>query len=147
LIKEYTTPEGSKVRQIGPMIYGYSVTIGPDGKPHVKEFGNVRPSETGTYPILSSEREPMVDITTTDKEIKVVAEIPGVNKENIKINVYDSSVEIITDDPERKYHEIVDLPADADIESARSKYNNGILKITFNKKEQAKPKGKEIKVE
>src|SRR5574337_2006 len=26
----------------GPYYYGYSVTIGPDGKPVVKEYGNVR---------------------------------------------------------------------------------------------------------
>lgn len=147
LIREYTTPEGGKVRQIGPIVYGYSMTMGPDGKPHIKEFGNVRPSAMGTSPILSGEREPLVDITTTDNEVKVVAEMPGVKKESIKVNAYDSSVEIIADDPQRKYHEVVDLPAEADIESATSKYNNGILEITFNKKEQAKPKGREVKVD
>jgi HSP20 family protein len=33
LIREYTTPGGGKVREVGPMIYGYSMTVGPDGKP------------------------------------------------------------------------------------------------------------------
>jgi HSP20 family protein len=33
LIREYETPEGGKVREIGPFVYGYSMTIGPDGKP------------------------------------------------------------------------------------------------------------------
>lgn len=33
LIKEYETPEGGKVREVGPIVYGYSMTIGPDGKP------------------------------------------------------------------------------------------------------------------
>ncbi len=42
LIKEYETEEGSKVRKVGPIVYGYSMTIGPDGKPHVREFGNVK---------------------------------------------------------------------------------------------------------
>ena len=32
LIKEYETPEGAKVREVGPIVYGYSMTIGPDGK-------------------------------------------------------------------------------------------------------------------
>ena len=58
-----------------------------------------------------------------------------------------SSVEITTSIPKRKYHRIVDLPPDADIETARSNYNNGKLEITFNKKKETKPKGKEIKVE
>ena len=44
LIREYETKNGDKVREIGPIVYGYSMTIGPDGKPHVREFGNVKPS-------------------------------------------------------------------------------------------------------
>jgi HSP20 family protein len=147
LVREYTTPDGAKVREVGPIVYGYSMTIGADGKPHVKEFGNVRPSASGTSPILSSEREPLVDISTNDKEIKVIVEMPGVKKENIKVNAYDSSVEISTDDPQRKYHEVINLPSEADIETASSKYNNGILEVVFNKKQQSKPKGKEVKVE
>lgn len=42
LIKEYETPEGAKVREVGPIVYGYSMTIGPDGKPNIQEFGNVK---------------------------------------------------------------------------------------------------------
>ncbi len=38
LVREYETPEGSKVREYGPFVYGYSMTIGPDGKPKVREF-------------------------------------------------------------------------------------------------------------
>jgi HSP20 family protein len=146
LVREYTTPEGAKVREVGPIVYGYSMTIGPDGKPHVKEFGNVKASGMGTS-ILSSEREPLVDISNSNKEVKVIVEMPGVKKENIKVNAYDSSVEISTDDPQRKYHEVIDLPQEADIETATSRYNNGILEIVFNKKQQSKPKGKEVKVE
>ena len=54
-------PEGAKVREIGPFVYGYSMTIGPDGKPRVKEFGNVKSPQTGgrgfmKTPTISSER-------------------------------------------------------------------------------------------
>lgn len=149
MVREYTTPEGAKVKDIGPIVYGYSMTIGPDGKPHVKEFGNVRSSSAlgGPSRMISSEREPLVDITTSDKDVKVVIEMPGVKKENIKINAYDSSVEVTTDDPQRKYHEVIDLPPEANIETAKSLYNNGILEIVFNKKQQTKPAGKEIKID
>jgi len=151
LIREYETPEGGKVREVGPIVYGYSMTIGPDGKPRVKEFGNVKsPMRSGGFfrtPMISSEREPMSDITTTDKEVKVAIELPGVSKEYIKINAYDGTVEVTTTDPKRKYHEVIEIPPETDIETAKSSYNNGILEITFKKKTQAKPKGKEIKVE
>jgi HSP20 family protein len=151
LVKEYETPEGGKVREVGPIVYGYSMTIGPDGKPNIREFGNVKSPFAGRglfeQPSISSEREPLVDISSTDREVKVIVEMPGIKKENIKINAYENSVEIISDDPERKYHKVIDLPPEADIETVKSIYNNGILEIVFNKKKQTKPKGKEIKVE
>jgi HSP20 family protein len=82
----------------------------------------------------------------TDKEVKVVVEMPGVRREDIKINAFDNSVEIsTTEGAPRRYHRIVELPADADANTAKSTYNNGILEIVFSKR--AKPKGKEIKVE
>lgn len=153
LIREYETPGGGKVREMGPFVYGYSMTIGPDGKPRVREFGNVRSPLAGfglgatTRPLISSEREPLADITAKDMEIKVILEMPGVNKENIKINAYDTTLEVRSDDPQRKYHEVIDLPPEADVETARSTYKNGILEIVFDKKKESKPKGKDIKIE
>src|SRR6476469_1778160 len=146
LVREYQTSEGGKVREVGPIVYGYSMTIGPDGKPHVKEFGNVKAGRniTGQYlgakPQISAEREPLSDITTTEKEVKVVLEMPGIMKEDIKINAYDEKVEIKTaDSSERKYHKILDLPKQADLETTRSSYNNGILEVTFDKNKEPKP--------
>ena len=86
LVGEYNTPQGGKVREVGPIVYGYSMTIGPDGKPKVREFGNVKSSRGFggfTRPEISGEIEPLVDVTTTDKEVKVVAEMPGITKDNI----------------------------------------------------------------
>jgi HSP20 family protein len=155
LVKEYQTPGGDKVREYGPFIYGYSMTVGPDGKPKVKEFGNLKsPFSSGkqgsffTRPLISSEREPLADVTITDKHVKLAVEMPGVSKENIKINLYDNSLELTTTGTEeRKYHEVIEIPPEADIETATSTYKNGILEITFKKKEQSKPKGKQINIE
>ncbi|MER5174766.1 MAG: archaeal heat shock protein Hsp20 [Candidatus Nitrosocosmicus sp.] len=159
LVREYQTPEGDKVREIGPIVYGYSMTIGPDGKPHVREFGNVKSlggsvsggtgfagGNVGT-PQITAEREPLADVNTSDNEVKVVLEMPGIKKEDIKINAYDGAVEVTANDPQRKYHKKIELPHDADIETARSIYNNGVLEVTFNKKRDVKPKGKEIKID
>jgi HSP20 family protein len=38
-------------------------------------------------------------VNTTDKAVKVVTEIPRIDKQNIKVNAYDNSVEITTNDP------------------------------------------------
>jgi HSP20 family protein len=148
LVREYNTPQGGKVREVGPIVYGYSMTIGPDGKPKVREFGNVKSSRGFggmTRPEISGEIEPLVDVTSTDKEVKVVAEMPGITKDNIRINVHDGTLEVKSEDPQRKYHRTIEIPPETDIETAKSAYNNGILEITFKKKEQTK--GKTIKVE
>ena len=148
LVREYKTPEGAKVREYGPFVYGYSMTVGPDGRPKVREFGNVKSplregqGRFGTRPLISSEREPLVDISTTDKEIRVVVEMPGVSKENIKINAYNNTLEVTAQEGDaKKYHETIEPPNEADLATARSKYNNGILEITFNKKDKSKPIG------
>ena len=159
LVREYETKEGVKVREVGPIVYGYSMTIGPDGKPQVREFGNLK--SLGNSKInnigrqvdqsssqISAERDPLVDVNTTEKEIKVVVEMPGIKKTDIQIKAYDSQVEVTTSkDSQRKYHKNIDLPEQADLETARSVYNNGILEITFDKKKVNKPAGKAIKVD
>jgi HSP20 family protein len=156
LVREYQTPEGEKVREVGPIVYGYSMTIGPDGKPHVREFGNVKSpvgrmggDTRGINPQISAEREPLADINSTDKEVKVVIEMPGIKKEDIKIKAYDGAVEVTSNstNSQRKYHKTIELPDNTDIETARSAYNNGILEVTFDKKKTERPKGREIKIE
>jgi len=152
LIREYETSDGEKVKEIGPIVYGYSMTVGPDGKPRVKEFGNIKSPMSGGQPKfgvprISSEREPLTDISTTPTEVKVAIEMPGVSKENIKIRANDNKVEVESIDPKRKYHEVIEIPPEADIETVKSTYNNGILEIVFGKKEQKGSQGKEIKIE
>ena len=98
VVREYNTPQGGKVREVGPIVYGYSMTIGPDGKPKVREFGNVRVPDIGCKgyaagPQITAEREPLADVMTSDKQVKVVVEMPGVTKENIKVIVHDNSLE------------------------------------------------------
>jgi HSP20 family protein len=51
------------------------MTVRPDSKPKIKEFGNVKsPFNIGTRadfftkPLISSERQPLADVTTTDNE-------------------------------------------------------------------------------
>jgi HSP20 family molecular chaperone IbpA len=88
---ERKLPDGSTVRQYGPYIYGYSMTMGPDGKPVVREFGNVKPSRRrGMFGLPeaklepSETREPLVDVVEDGESARVVAELPGVEKKDIQ---------------------------------------------------------------
>ena len=149
LIRERELPDGSKVREWGPFVYGYSVTIGPDGKPQVREFGNVKPgAELGRPRIdIKEEREPLVDIMAADGEVKVIAELPGADKKDIKLEGTENSLVISVDTPERKYYKEVELPAKVDPKKAKSSYKNGVLEVTLGKRKEEKPKGEPIKIE
>ncbi len=131
-------PDGSKVREWGPFVYGYSVRIGPDGKPEVREFGNVKPERRLGAPRINirEKREPLVDIMQTDSEVKVVAELPGVEKQDIKLHGTENTLAISVDTPERKYHKKVELPAKVDTKKTKASYKNGVLEVTLQKKKE-----------
>lgn len=119
-------------------IRGFSVNIGPDGKPKIQEFGN-RPirSAKGTSTI-SDEREPLTDIIEGDSDIAITIEIPGVEKDNIDLNVTEETLEIKVDAPERKYHKVLNLPNKVKTKSTKATYKNGILDIVLDKKDNKK---------
>lgn len=143
-IRERTLPDGTKVREWGPFVYGYSMKIGSDGKPQIREFGNVKPSARFGRPRIDikEKREPLVDVLTTNGEVKVVAELPGVEKKDIKLDGTESSLTISVDTPERKYYKKVELPAKVDIKKTKASYKNGVLEVTLQKKKE--PEGEPI---
>ncbi|MGD8505478.1 MAG: Hsp20/alpha crystallin family protein, partial [Candidatus Bathyarchaeota archaeon] len=141
------------VRELGPFVYGYNMTIGPDGKPKIQEFGNVKPSlKPAPFGIskprldVREEREPLVDLMATDKEVKVIAELPGVEKEDIKLHGTEDTLTISVDTPKRKYYKELELPAKVDPKSAKTSYKNGVLEVTLKKTEKKKPKGEPIEI-
>ena len=129
----------------GPYYYGYTMTIGPDGKPTVREYGNVKPDLLPT----SETREPLVDTLVDEKEgvIKLVAEMPGVEKKDIKVVVQDKTVQIDAEHDMKKYHVKVPIKPKFDENTAKASYTNGILELVFKLKEEPKPKGKTVEVE
>jgi HSP20 family protein len=144
-VKERKMPDGRTVRELGPFVYGYSMTIGPDGKPVVREFGNVQQSRRG--PMIKEEREPLVDVVSTDDEVKVVAELPGVEKKDIKLHALDDVLTISVDTTDRKYYKEIKLPAEVDPRGSKSSYKNGVLEVTLQKIRKRKTRGEPIKVE
>jgi HSP20 family protein len=155
LVRERKLPDGSTIHEWGPFVYGYSMTVGPDGKPKIREFGNVKPSRkpeafglTRPSVDIKEEREPLVDVISTDGEIKVVAELPGVEKGDIKLHGTEDTLTISVDTPKHKYFKEVEIPAKIDPKKAKTEYKNGVLEVTIPKtKEKEKPKGEAIKIE
>jgi Molecular chaperone (small heat shock protein) len=137
--------KSGKVKTYGPYVYGFRVTVGPDGKPIVEEFGNVKTVKG--KPMISEEREPLVDVVEKGDEIRVIAEVPGVNKDSIKVKVVNGKKLIVQATGEdRKYYKEVELPAKVDEKSAKASYKNGVLEVVL-KKVKTEEEGIEIKVE
>jgi len=134
-----------KGSNFSPFYYGYTMTVGPNGKPVVKEYGNVKPELLPS----TDTREPIVDVIADEKEklVKLVAEIPGVEKTDVKILVQDKFVDISAEHGEKKYHVKVPIKHKVDENSAKASYKNGILELVFKLIEDEKPQGKKVEVE
>jgi len=145
-VRERKLPDGSTTREFGPFVYGYSLKIGPDGKPAINQFGNLKPSRRG--PQIKEEREPLVDIIETDGEVHVVAELPGVEKEDIQLHATEDELTICVDVPQRKYYKEIALPAKVRVNEAKSVYKNGVLEVTLPKiRDEKKSKGEPLSID
>ena len=133
------------IQSYGPFYYGYTMTAGPDGTPVVKEYGNVKPGQLPTSDI----REPLVDTLVDEKEkvLTLVAEMPGVEKKDVKVVVEDKTVCIDAEHGKKKYHAKVPIKQKVNKDSAKASYTNGILELKFKLEEPEKPKGKTVEVE
>ena len=149
LVRERTLPSGAKVREWRLFVYGYSMSVDPDGKPQIREFGNIKPETRMGRPHLhiKEKREPLADVMTADDEVKVVIEVPGVEKKDIKLQGTENSLIVSIDTPKRKYYKKLEIPVKIDPKSANSSYNNGVLEVTIQKKKEEEPGEEPIKID
>jgi HSP20 family protein len=147
LVRERRAEDGSATREIGPIVYGYSMTIGPDGKPVIREFGNVKRSPSKEWrEAISDTREPLVDVVEGPRDVRVLAELPGARKQDIELTVEGRSLVISADTPARKYRKDLELPCAVRLEGSKSAFNNGILEVTLPKR-RGRSSGVRIKVD
>jgi HSP20 family protein len=122
-----------------PFIYGFSVTHRPGESLEIREFGNIptfEQIENGDRRYLDT-RKPLIDILETEDKVHVIAEIPGIEKENILLNATDLILDIETIDGNPKYSERVEMPVKVDPQSAKATYKNGVLEVTFKRLESS----------
>jgi len=114
----------------GPYVYGFSMRVGPDGRPHVEEFGNI-PGREGEE--ISTDREPLTDVIEGEREISVIAELPGIGKKDIDLSATEDSLRIRVDTPERKYHKELRLPVRVKPDTTKASYKNGVLEVKLKR--------------
>jgi len=96
------------------------------GKPFVKQKSQAPPSSP------SIPQDKPVDIFDEKDHIKVIAEIPGVQEEDIKVDLVKDNLAISVDIPDRKYTQEVKLPCEPKGKVEKS-YKNGILEVKIKK--------------
>jgi HSP20 family protein len=153
LIRERKLPDGGTVREMGPFVYGYSFSMGPDGKPVIREFGNVKPSLKGgplgsVKPRLDvkEDREPLVDTIVNPETVKVVAELPGVEKSDISLECDGHNLTLKVDTDKRRYYKELELPVEVDPDTSKASYKNGVLELLLTRKRPGS-KAKQIAIE
>ena len=63
-------------------VFGFSIKTATGGKPVVEHFGNIKKTPRGAK--VEEEREPITDVFDEKDEIRVYAEMPGVNENRYK---------------------------------------------------------------
>ena len=113
--------------------------------------------------IATGDWAPRVNIAETDKAFEIKAEIPEVNKEDVKVTVHNGVLTIQgerkleKEEKGKKFHRVerlygsftrsFTLPANVDETKISALFKDGVLNLQIQKTEEAKPKSIEIKVE
>ncbi len=105
---------------------------------------------------------PSADISETDKAYVIKAEIPGVQKEDVKVTIQEGMLTIQgerkmeKEEKDKKFHRIersygsfmrsFRVPDDADESAVTAEFKDGVLNVTLNKSERPKPKSIDVSV-
>lgn len=128
-----------------PLVYGFSMQTGEDGEPVMQELGNA-PEQARIGSEKSPEREPLIDVIESGEQISVIVELPGVKKDDIKIEVLERLLQVDVDDDIKEFHERIKLPCEVLPDSIKASYKNGVLEISMRRVTKKK-KGQIVQVE
>lgn len=124
---------GSDQRAKG--VYGFTIKSGLGDKgARVEPFGNIRKDEEGKLVAVHEVREPMVDLFDEPGRLLIVAEVPGIEEANVRLEVHDDILIIATEKGEPNYRKEMLLPTSFSSDQLSFHCRNGILEIALQKK-------------
>jgi HSP20 family protein len=112
-------------------VYGFTINTAGGGSPKVETFGNIKKTPEG--PKVDEEREPMTDIFNEKNEIVVIAEMPGIEESDLKIDLKEDILEFSAVSKSRNYRKELLLPVKVKKQNMHHKFTNGILEIKIKK--------------
>jgi HSP20 family protein len=111
-------------------VYGFSVKMGLGGEEvKVEPFGNIRRDEKSGQTVVQEIREPVVDVFEEEDHTLVVAEMPGIGVEDVRLDVKDDLLTIYAEKGSKKYRKEVLLPRSYPRDKMLVSCNNGVLEI------------------
>ena len=111
-------------------VYGFTVKVGLGGEGvKVEPFGNIRCDEESGRPVVEEVTEPTVDVFEESDHTLVVAEMPGIGAEDVRLEVTDDLLTITAERGKKKYRKEVLLPGSFPREKMRVSCTNGVLEI------------------
>jgi len=112
-------------------VYGFTINTAGGGAPKVETFGNIKKTPEG--PKVDEEREPITDIFNEKNEIMVIAEMPGIEENDITIDLKEDILEFSAVNKNRNYRKELLLPVKVKKSNLKHKFTNGILEIRIKK--------------
>jgi HSP20 family protein len=111
-------------------MYGFTVKMGlGDERPQVEPFGNIRKDRESGHAVVQEVREPVVDVFEEEDYVLVLAEMPGISVEDVKIAVEDDLLTITAKRGDKEYRKEVLLPGAFAREKMQIGCNNGVVEI------------------
>ena len=107
--------------------------MGAGGDVHFEQGGGPTGGTGGT-----SGTDVHLDVQETDEVVRLVADLPGVEKDSIDLKCDGTVLTIDASSDHQDFHERIRLPATVDEHSADASYNNGILEVSFERSEDAR---------
>lgn len=117
-------------------VYGFSVksALGEQGGVNIEPFGNIRRDEKGKLVEVHQIREPMVDVFDESDHLLIVAEVPGVMQEDVRLDLQDDILIFVAEKGDSKYRKELLLPSSFLSVQMSFTCRNGILEIHLSKK-------------
>lgn len=115
-------------------MYGFTVRTGLGEKGiKVEPFGNIRKDKQSGRVEVKEIREPVTDLFDEPDRVLIVAEVPGVMQEDVRLELHDDVLELVAERGEKKYRKELLLPASFSPDKMSLMCRNGILEITLRK--------------
>ena len=84
-------------------------------------------------PNLINEREPLIDLFEEEDIITVLAELPGVDENEVIVNVAEKSITLTVKNKMKEYLKIIPLPTIINKDPVKYMYKNNILQVILEK--------------